>query len=80
LVQGLHCAGGVLSQGAVTPSPSQETDAGRQILAADPDRPGSLGIAISEAVEAADKDDESKYTLGSVLNHLMLPLSVMACV
>lgn len=63
--------------GSVTPSPSNETEAGRQILAADPDCPGSLGIAISEAVEAAVKDDESKYSLGSVLNHVMLHQSII---
>jgi tryptophan synthase beta chain len=56
----------------VTPSPSQETEAGRKILAEDPDCPGSLGIAISEAVEAAVSRDDTKYTLGSVLNHVML--------
>ena len=54
------------------PSPSPETKAGRQILEANPDSPGSLGIAISEAVEAAVMDDNSKYSLGSVLNHVML--------
>ncbi len=63
--------------GTVTPSPSQETEAGRQILAGDPDCPGSLGIAISEAVEAAVKCEESKYALGSVLNHVMLHQSVI---
>ena len=56
----------------MTPSPSNETNAGRQILAADPECPGSLGIAISEAVEAAVTRDDTKYTLGSVLNHVML--------
>jgi len=61
----------------VTPSPSQETNAGRQILAADPDCPGSLGIAISEAVEAAVTRDDSKYTLGSVLNHVLLHQTVV---
>ena len=58
--------------GEVTPSPSEETEAGRTILAEDPDCPGSLGIAISEAVEAAIARDDTKYTLGSVLNHVML--------
>ncbi len=53
-------------------SPSTETAAGRQILAQDPDSPGSLGIAISEAVEAAVGDKDTKYALGSVLNHVML--------
>ena len=54
------------------PSPSNETKAGQQILAANPDSPGSLGIAISEAVEAAVMDEDTKYSLGSVLNHVML--------
>jgi len=53
-------------------SPSTETEAGRKILAEDPDCPGSLGMAISEAVEAAVGDENSKYALGSVLNHVML--------
>jgi tryptophan synthase beta chain len=61
----------------VIPSPSEETNAGRQILAADPDTPGSLGIAISEAVEAAVANDNTKYTLGSVLNHVMLHQTVI---
>jgi tryptophan synthase beta chain len=54
------------------PSPSTETKAGQQILAENPDSPGSLGIAISEAVEAAVMGENSKYSLGSVLNHVML--------
>ncbi|MFO7984390.1 MAG: TrpB-like pyridoxal phosphate-dependent enzyme [Desulfatiglandaceae bacterium] len=53
-------------------SPSNETKAGQSILAKDPDSPGSLGIAISEAVEAAVSREENKYSLGSVLNHVML--------
>jgi tryptophan synthase beta chain len=53
-------------------SPSTETFAGRKILEQDPDSPGSLGIAISEAVEAAVGDEDTKYSLGSVLNHVML--------
>jgi tryptophan synthase beta chain len=61
----------------VIPSPSEETNAGRQILAADPDCQGSLGIAISEAVEAAATSHETKYTLGSVLNHVMLHQTVI---
>ena len=61
----------------VTPSPSCDTQAGRQILAADPDCMGSLGIAISEAVEAAAVREDTKYTLGSVLNHVMLHQSVI---
>jgi tryptophan synthase beta chain len=53
-------------------SPSTETKAGQTILAEHPDSPGSLGIAISEAVEAAVMDEDAKYSLGSVLNHVML--------
>mgnify|MGYP001067216278 FL=1 len=53
-------------------SPSTLTKAGQSILDQDPDSPGSLGIAISEAVEAAVMDDNAKYSLGSVLNHVML--------
>ncbi|MFH1488582.1 MAG: TrpB-like pyridoxal phosphate-dependent enzyme [Pseudomonadota bacterium] len=53
-------------------SPSTETKAGQKILSENPESPGSLGIAISEAVEAAVMDDEAKYSLGSVLNHVML--------
>lgn len=55
-----------------TASPSTETKAGQSILEKDPESPGSLGIAISEAVEAAVMDENSKYALGSVLNHVML--------
>jgi tryptophan synthase beta chain len=55
-----------------TASPSTETKAGQSILEKDPDSPGSLGIAISEAVEAAVGDEHTKYALGSVLNHVML--------
>jgi tryptophan synthase beta chain len=54
------------------PSPSTETQAGQTILEKDPDSPGSLGIAISEAVEAAVTGENSKYSLGSVLNHVLL--------
>jgi tryptophan synthase beta chain len=57
-------------------SPSSETEAGKKILAQNPDSPGSLGIAISEAVEAAVIDENSKYSLGSVLNHVMLHQTV----
>jgi tryptophan synthase beta chain len=63
--------------GQVIASPSTETAAGRQILAADPDCPGSLGIAISEAVEAAVTQEGTKYTLGSVLNHVLLHQTVV---
>lgn len=59
------------------PSPSQETNAGRAILEKDPDTPGSLGIAISEAVEQAAGRDDTKYSLGSVLNHVMLHQSII---
>ena len=59
------------------PSPSEETDAGRAILAAHPDSPGSLGIAISEAVEVAAKSPDTKYALGSVLNHVLLHQTVI---
>ena len=54
------------------PSPSTETKAGQMILDQNPDSPGSLGIAISEAVEAAVTSEGSKYSLGSVLNHVLL--------
>jgi tryptophan synthase beta chain len=59
------------------PSPSSETEAGRAILAQDPDSPGSLGIAISEAVEVAAGRDDTKYSLGSVLNHVLLHQTVI---
>jgi tryptophan synthase beta chain len=58
-------------------SPSAETDSGRAILKEHPDSPGSLGIAISEAVEVAAKDPKVKYALGSVLNHVMLHQTVI---
>ncbi len=61
----------------VIPSPSERTDAGKAILSEHPDSPGSLGIAISEAVEAAVKDPGAHYALGSVLNHVMLHQSVI---
>ncbi|MEY3863913.1 MAG: Tryptophan synthase beta chain [Pseudomonadota bacterium] len=57
-------------------SPSQETVYGRQVLAERPDHPGSLGIAISEAVELAAQRDDTKYALGSVLNHVLLHQTV----
>ena len=62
--------------GTCVASPSTETEAGRKILKQNPDSPGSLGIAISEAVEMAVQDDEAKYSLGSVLNHVMLHQTV----
>jgi len=61
----------------VIPSPSDRTNAGRQILAADPDSLGSLGIAISEAVEDAAMREDTNYALGSVLNHVCLHQSVI---
>lgn len=62
----------------VTPSPSSKTQSGRKILAQDPSSPGSLGIAISEAVEAAvQSGGKYKYSLGSVLNHVLLHQSVI---
>jgi tryptophan synthase beta chain len=56
----------------VVPSPSEETAAGRAILAEHPDSTGSLGIAIGEAVEVAAQDADTRYALGSVLNHVLL--------
>lgn len=60
----------------VVPSPSDHTEAGKKILAQDPDSPGSLGIAISEAVEDALTHNDTKYSLGSVLNHVLLHQTV----
>jgi len=59
------------------PSPSTETEYGRAVLEKRPDHPGSLGIAISEAVEVAVKRDDTKYALGSVLNHVLLHQTVV---
>ena len=61
----------------VIPSPSMTTAAGRQILEQDPNSPGSLGIAISEAIEAAVTDPGTKYSLGSVLNHVLLHQTII---
>ena len=61
----------------VTPSPSMTTVAGRKILAADPDSTGSLGCAISEAVEKAVTTDSCRYVLGSVLNQVLLHQSII---
>ncbi len=58
-------------------SPTDMTDAGRKILAEDPDSPGSLGIAISEAIEEAVSRDDTNYSLGSVLNHVLLHQTVI---
>ncbi len=63
--------------GNVFASPSSRTEVGRKILDEMPDTPGSLGIAISEAVEEALADDKTKYTLGSVLNHVVLHQTVI---
>ena len=58
-------------------SPSDLTAAGRAILEADPNSPGSLGIAISEAVEVAAQDESTKYALGSVLNHVLMHQTII---
>lgn len=61
----------------VVPSPSNLTEAGRKILEMHPDSPGSLGIAISEAMEIAVQDPYTKYSLGSVLNHVILHQTII---
>ncbi|MCL1934510.1 MAG: TrpB-like pyridoxal phosphate-dependent enzyme [Candidatus Azobacteroides sp.] len=61
----------------VVSSPSDTTEAGRKILARDPENSGSLGIAISEAIEKAIKSDNTRYTLGSVLNHVILHQTII---
>lgn len=61
----------------VFPSPSDRTQAGRDILAKDPKSTGSLGIAISEAIEKAVGDDQTKYSLGSVLNHVLMHQTII---
>jgi tryptophan synthase beta chain len=61
----------------VVASPSKETNYGRQVLAEWPDSPGSLGMAISEAVEDAAGREDTKYSLGSVLNHVLLHQTVI---
>lgn len=63
--------------GEVYPSPSDLTEFGRKLLKENPAHPGSLGIAISEALELCVKDDGVKYSLGSVLNHVMLHQTVI---
>jgi tryptophan synthase beta chain len=63
--------------GEVFPSPSDRTNSGRAMLARDPGCKGSLGLAISEAVEDAATHEDTKYTLGSVLNHVLLHQSVV---
>lgn len=61
----------------VHPSPSEATEIGKKILAEHPDTTGSLGIAISEAIEVAAKDEHTKYALGSVLNHVKLHQTII---
>jgi tryptophan synthase beta chain len=61
----------------VVASPSPDTDSGKKVLEADPDSPGSLGIAISEAVEDAARREDTKYSLGSVLNHVLMHQTVI---
>ncbi len=63
--------------GTVHSSPSELTEAGKAILAMDPDSPGSLGIAISEAVEMAAPYDDVRYALGSVLNHVLMHQTII---
>ncbi len=58
-------------------SPTDHTQAGQKILAEDPNSPGSLGIAISEAVERAATDPDTKYALGSVLNHVLMHQTIV---
>ncbi len=61
----------------VVPSPSQDTETGRRILAEDPDATGSLGIAISEAIEDAFGRDDTHYSIGSVANHVLLHQTII---
>ena len=61
----------------VHPSPSNETEIGRKILAENPETTGSLGIAISEAIERAASNEQTKYALGSVLNHVKLHQTII---
>jgi tryptophan synthase beta chain len=61
----------------IHPSPSDQTEYGRKVLAEDPDSPGSLGIAISEAIEVAAQNPDTNYSLGSVLNHVLLHQTVV---
>ncbi len=61
----------------VYPSPSDKTSVGRRFLEEDPEHPGSLGIAISEAIEDVLSDEKAKYSLGSVLNHVLLHQTVI---
>jgi tryptophan synthase beta chain len=66
-----------LWNGKVYPSPSDRTETGKKILARMPDTPGSLGIAISEAIEMASSNEDVKYSLGSVLNHVLLHQTIV---
>ena len=61
----------------VYPSPSDRTSVGRRFLAEDPEHPGSLGIAISEAIEDVLSDERARYSLGSVLNHVLMHQTVI---
>lgn len=63
--------------GKVHPSPSSVTEYGRSLLKDDPDHPGSLGIAISEAVSEAVADERTRYALGSVLNHVLMHQTII---
>ena len=63
--------------GSVVASPSNETNSGRAILEKDPNSAGSLGIAISEAAEVAATNEDTKYALGSVLNHVLMHQSII---
>ena len=63
--------------GTCVPSPSKDTSAGRKILQETPDSPGSLGIAISEAIEDAVTSKDTRYSLGSVLNHVMMHQTII---
>ena len=61
----------------VVPSPSEDTEVGRHYLAENPEHPGSLGIAISEACEDAFGNDDTKYSIGSVVNHVLLHQTII---
>lgn len=63
--------------GEIVPSPSEETEVGRSFLKEDPDTDGTLGMAISEAIELATKSENAKYSLGSVLNHVLIHQSIL---
>src|SRR3989442_8859523 len=61
----------------VIPSPSDQTNVGKTFLAQAPDHPGSLGIAISEAIESAVTGKNTRYSLGSVLNHVLMHQTII---